>query len=61
MSSDPIQQLVQLTGVGLAGLTTYLFFKFASNHVSHNTDALHTLNKTNEQLIEWLKEHQLKH
>ena len=54
------QQLVQLTGVGLAGLTTFLFFKFASNHVSHNTTALFKLNETTEKLIEWLKEHQRK-
>ena len=59
--NDPIQQLVQLTGVGLAGLTTYLFFKFASNHVKHNSDTLEKLNLTNEKLIEWLKEHQSKH
>lgn len=35
-----VQMIIQAGAVGIAILTVVLFFKFASNHVQHNTEAI---------------------
>lgn len=47
--------LVQLTGVGLAGFVSWLMWKLAANHISHNTEILTKLSEAIDHLTEHLK------
>lgn len=47
--------LANLTGVGVAGLSVYLFWKLAANHITHNTEAIEKLSKAIDLLTQWLK------
>lgn len=49
--------IVNLTGVGVAGLSVFLMWKLTSNHLSHLTDAVNKLSVVIQSLEEWLKEH----
>jgi len=49
--------IVNLTGVGVAGLSVYLIWKLASNELSHLTEAVNKLTQVITSLQEWLKEH----
>ena len=48
--------LVNLTGVGVAGLSVVLLWKLAANHIVHNTEAVQELSKAINLLIQWLKD-----
>ena len=47
--------LVQLTGVGLAGFVSWLMWKLSSNHISHNTEILTKLSDAIDDLTSYLK------
>lgn len=49
--------IVNLTGVGVAGLSVFLMWKLVTNHISHLTDAINKLTDVITRLEEWLKEH----
>ena len=50
----------QLAQFGVAGLAVFLFYKLASNHISHNTNILAELRDAINLLTEYLKEHHKK-
>lgn len=54
---EGLGEFVQLTGVGLAGLTVYFQYKLVTNHLDHNTRALEDIAKVMESLKDWLEEH----
>lgn len=52
-----IKDIIQLTGVGLAGLTIWLTFRLVTNHLVHNTQVLNELIQVIRELKEWLQNH----
>ena len=52
------QDLTQLTGVGVAGLSVYLMWKLTTNHLQHLIDAVNKLTEVITRLEEFLKNHQ---
>lgn len=51
-------QLSNLTGVGVAGLSVFLIWKLATNHLIHLTSAIQELRDAVKELKEWLQNHQ---
>ena len=49
--------ITQLTGVGVAGLSVYLMWKFSVNHVQHLVDAINRLETVITKLEEFLRNH----
>lgn len=50
-----MENLLQITGVGLAGLAIYLYHQAASNHINHNTEALNELKNVIKELRNVIK------
>ena len=49
-------QPTDITALGLAAGSFYLFYKFATNHVTHNTEVITELKDAIRELTGWLKE-----
>ena len=46
-----VQIIIQAGAVGIALVTVFLFFKFASNHVAHNTEVMIRVEETSKVQI----------
>ena len=49
-------QPTDITALGLAAGSFYLFYRFVTNHVAHNTEVITELKDAIRELTEWLRE-----
>lgn len=55
-----LPDIVQLSGVGLAGLIAYFGYKIVANHLNHNTRVLNNLEQAIKELKDWLQDNAYK-
>lgn len=52
-----IPDIAQLGQLGLGGMAIWLFYRLASNHIEHNTQAINELKEVIKELKEFLLNH----